>query len=185
MKLVPEIQKILNEAAEVDTRIRQITSGLSTEQLLWRKAPNTWSITDVLTHLRLIADVFTPTADSAIADARAKSWFSDGPFDIGLKGRIFLWYVEPPPKIKLPAPKRIVPAPVAHPAEALDGFWKAQQSMMARVQQANGLDLVRVRIQSPLASIVKMNLLTLFRVYTAHERRHVWQMENIRKLSER
>jgi hypothetical protein len=44
----------------------------------------------------------------------------------------------------------------------------------ARIQAASGLDLNRVRWTSPLARLVRMDLLTIFNVANGHARRHMW-----------
>ena len=54
--------------------------------------------------------------------------------------------------------------------------------MVARLEQANGLDLSRARFQSPIAAYIKMNLLSFFYVFTAHERRHIAQADEVRTL---
>jgi hypothetical protein len=53
--------------------------------------------------------------------------------------------------------------------------------VLARLRQANGLDLSRVRFQSPIAVYIHMNLLALFSVFTAHERRHLAQIAGLRQ----
>ena len=96
-------------------------------------------------------------------------------------GKLYVWYVEPPPKIKLPAPKVLRPLLAGPAADALPQFLQSQQWMMDRVTEANGLDLGKVSVASPLASFVKMNLLAIFSVFTGHERRHIVQASKVRE----
>jgi hypothetical protein len=53
--------------------------------------------------------------------------------------------------------------------------------VVKRLEAANGLDLGRVKFVSPLASVLKMNLLAPFAVIAAHQRRHLWQGWRTRK----
>ena len=68
------------------------------------------------------------------------------------------------------------------PDEAIDGYRRGHELVIQRIEAANGLDLVRATFRSPFASFITMNLLTVFRVFTAHERRHLWQMSHTRDL---
>ena len=111
--------------------------------------------------------------------------WSDGPFRLGLIGKFYVWYVEPPPRLRLSAPKPLVPLLEGPASNALPRFLHSQELMKQRFENANGIDLRRTRIASPFASYIKMDLLTLFSVFTGHERRHIWQASNVRHLLSR
>ena len=65
--------------------------------------------------------------------------------------------------------------------ESVQAFLGAQDTILQRLEAANGVDLRRASFQSPFASFVRMDLLALFSVWTAHERRHIEQMKKVRK----
>jgi hypothetical protein len=179
--LPPELEKILQEAAENERRLVALAKDLGEKQLDWRPEPGRWSIAEILIHLRLTNEACLPAVDRAIEDARRKKLYAKGPCRLGWMGRFFVWYVEPPPVIRLPAPAVLRPL-VAEPAgEALPRLLDSRRHVLARLEAANGLDLERARFVSPFASFVKMSLLALFSVFTAHERRHLWQGENVRR----
>lgn len=56
--------------------------------------------------------------------------------------------------------------------------------MIERVEAANGLDLERARVTSPLTKFIRMSLLAFFCVFTGHQRRHLWQVGNVRRQME-
>jgi hypothetical protein len=66
-------------------------------------------------------------------------------------------------------------------ADALAEFVRAQDVILEKLEAANGVNLRRASFKSPFASFVKMDLLALFSVWTAHERRHIEQMKKVRK----
>jgi hypothetical protein len=181
MTLVAALERIRQEAAENESRLRSLADGLGEEALARRPAPTQWSIAEIFVHLRLTNEACLPAVDRTIETARRKNLLSDGPFRLGLMGRFFLWYVEPPPVIRLPAPKVLVPLLAGPASEALPRLLDSRRQVLERMEAANGLDLVRARFASPFASFVKMNLLAFFSVFTAHERRHLWQGENVRR----
>jgi hypothetical protein len=167
---------------EIDRRAQELCRGLSEEQLAWRPAPNRWSIAENLIHLETTTNVMLPAVDHSIADGRQRNLRSDGPYDMGWLGRVYVWYSEPPPKIRLPAPKVLSPLLSGSALDALPAFLASQRNMIVRLEQAQGLDLARARFQSPIAAYIKMNLLAFFSVFTAHERRHIAQADEVRTL---
>ncbi len=181
MALAAELARIQQEIAELDARAAALCDGLREAELAWRPKPESWSIAENLWHLRTTSRVFAPAADRAIEEARRKEWFSPGPFRLTRMGRFFVWWLEPPPVLRLPAPKMVRPQVEGPPGEALAAFLESQRWMRERVEAADGLDLHRARVVSPLASYIRMDLLAFFCVFTGHGRRHLWQAGNVRR----
>jgi len=180
--LCPELEKIQQEIEDLDRRSAALCAGLSQESIARRPEPGRWSIAENLIHLRITCETFIPGVDAAMAEGRANRIHGSGPFRLGLMGRFFVWYVEPPPVIRLPAPKQLRPVLPEGPVDPLAQFLESQHQMAERLRAANGLDLNRVRITSPLAKFVRMDLLAFFAVFTGHGRRHLWQAENVRRV---
>jgi len=181
MALPPQLDQLSGELQHVNRDAAALCAGLNEAQLGWRAEPGRWSIAENLLHLRTTAEVFMPALDAAIAQAREMNWRSEGPFRLTMMGRLFVWYTEPPPKIRLPAPAPLKPVLQGPAAQALPLFLESQQWILQRLEASNGLDLNRARITSPLAKFVRMDLLTIFHVCGSHGRRHIWQAGNVRK----
>ncbi len=181
MTLAPELDKIRDEIALIDQHAVTLCDGLSEEQLAWRPQPQRWSIAENLIHLKIATEQCIPGVDLAISNARAHNICGGGPFKLGLMGKLFVWWVEPPPAIRLPAPKTLVPRLEGRAIDALPSFLESQKEMIRRLEQASGLDLNRARFNSPFASFVSMDLLAFFSVFAGHGRRHLWQAENVRR----
>lgn len=180
MTLVPELEELRGQVDQISREATALCGTLSEQQLRWRPEPGHWSIAENLIHLRTTAEVFLPSLDAAIAEARQKNLRSDGPFKLTMMGRFYKWYVEPPPTMRLSAPLVLRPLLKGPAAEALPLFLQSQQWVAARMEAANGLDLNRVRWTSPLVRFVRMDLLTIFNVFNGHARRHIWQASNAR-----
>ena len=179
MPLCFELQGLRREADAARDELLALVAGLSEEQLCWRAAPGRWTLAEIVTHLSLTVQLCLPALDHALEEAERRGLRSLGPFRLTPMGRFFVWYVEPPPKIKLPAPATLVPRPSAAPGEVLPEFLRRQQQVVERMERASGYDLNRARFRSPFARFVTMDLLALFSVFTAHERRHLWQARNL------
>ena len=181
MDLVPELENIRKQTDANSERFRELCHGLDESQLKWRPRPNSWCIAEVLLHLEKTTHVFLPPIDGAIENARRDGRLSKCPFRLGRMGKFYVWYVEPPPRIRLPAPKIVRPAFEGAAFDALPRFLRSQELMKQRLTDANGIDIVHARITSPLARFIKMSLFAVFSVFVAHERRHIWQASNIRR----
>jgi hypothetical protein len=181
MKLLLELETICQELEAVNSQAVSLCEDLAANELAWRSKPGNWSIAENLVHLRMTTDTFLPPVDRAIAETKRRGLVANGPFRLRRYGRILVWYVEPPPKIRLPAPKVLRPLPAGSPTDALPEFLEAQMLMMQRMQAARGLDLAALRFASPLASYIRMNLLEFFSVFNGHSRRHMWQAANVRR----
>ena len=106
----------------------------------------------------------------------------NGPFRHGFLVNRFVKMLAPPPRRRLKAPGLFQPkvdTPVAHTAER---FVAHQDSLIERVNRANGLDLARVRLVSPVTRWLRMSLGQCFAVITTHQRRHLWQAARVRDL---
>ena len=115
-------------------------------------------------------------------EARRKNLFSHGPFRLGMMGRIFTWYVEPPPVVRLPAPRMLRPVWKGPGCDVLPRFLDSQQEMLKKVEEANGIDIGRARFYSPYHKrFIWMSLHAVFAVFIGHERRHLWQASRVRE----
>ena len=180
MALVAELEKIRQEMEAVNAEAQRLVAGLSEEQIGKRPQPGRWSLAEVFVHLNLTAQIYLPEIDRAIEEGRAKGLTGGGPFKLDLIGKMFVKYSEPPYRMKTKAPGMIKPLLQGPAGEALPQFLRSQELVVKRLEAANGLDLGRIKFVSPLASVVKMNLLAPFAVITAHQRRHLWQGWKIR-----
>ncbi|MEO8503341.1 MAG: DinB family protein [Acidobacteriota bacterium] len=177
-----ELLRVARELDEASDRARALCAELDPRQLSWSPRPGAWSIAEILRHLEITTEVFLPGLDEAATIARSKGRLGPGPYRLNAWGRLLVWYVEPPPPIRLPAPRALRPTLASGPAEALPRFLESQQCLAARLPTLEGIDLERAVYVSPIARYIRMSMLAFLRVHTAHERRHLWQGENVRRV---
>lgn len=177
--MLVDIKTLNTELSAVNTEAIALCRGLSADQLAWRPHPAKWSIAENLIHLCTTTEVFLPAVDHAIVESRRRELLDEGPFRLGLYGRLLVWYVEPPPAIRLPAPRALRPRSLGSPEGVLENFLVWQTAMVRRMEDASGLNLTGLRFPSPLASYIRMNLLEFFSVFNGHSRRHLWQAANV------
>jgi len=178
---VTELDEIRRETARASARAAALCAGLDAESLAWRPRPDAWSIAEILAHLERTTEVFLPGLEEAIARARRRRQLASGPFHLNAWGRLLVWYVEPPPPVRLPAPRPLRPAVGGDPLGALPRFLISQEWFLSRLPELEGIDLARATYISPIARYIRMSVLAFLRVHVAHERRHLWQGENVRR----
>jgi hypothetical protein len=174
-----DVQALRNDLERLTADARALWESLSPDQQVVRVAPNSWSVAENLAHLTVTTQTFLPPVDAATRRSRERGATARGPFRLGLYGRALVRYVEPPPLVRLPAPKVLRPPSVTSPDGVLEGFVDGQRAIAARMANAQGLDLTAMRFGSPLASYVRMNLLEFFAVFNGHTWRHIWQAEGV------
>src|SRR5215831_14825679 len=116
----PWSNQLLTELDSIDRRTRDLTSGLSVEQLNWRPATGAWSIGQCLEHLCLGNEIYLPAIAAALVDKPASAVQE---ITLGWFARWFMRsYIEPSPTTKRgSAPRKIVPASCV-PLSVIDRF---------------------------------------------------------------
>jgi hypothetical protein len=171
----------IQEVQEAKRRAQQLVSGLSMEQLAQRPALAKWSIAECLAHLNVTASVVQPLVRRGIERGKKEKLFGKGPFSPGPKGRFLVWLAEPPPKIRMSAPKSVAPpVSIPDPAKLLPDFLQVQDEWEQLMRDSDGLNLARIKL-GPLLSPFRCRLSGGFPWMMAHQRRHLLQAESVKR----
>lgn len=175
-----ELSEYRRQLRDARADAEKLVEGLSDDQFNWRPAPGRWSIAECLDHLNNGWRVLEKL-DHKIAKAAEQGVRGEGPYSHPLLGRIYVRFVEPPPKIRVRAPKAYVPKPDQPLAAVAPRFLELQDEIIRRVVAADGLDIGQIRMSSPISRRFRMSLGQWFAFLAAHERRHLWQAWQVRK----
>lgn len=175
-----ELAEYRREIRDIRADAERLVEGLSERELNWKPTPEKWSIAQCLDHLNNGWRVLTKL-DGVIAAADRDGVRGDGPYRHPLLGRLYIRLTEPPPKIRVSAPTRYRPAEDRPISDAVPRFLELQTEILARVEAADGLDLGRIRMSSPITRRFRMSLGQWFAFLAAHERRHLWQAWQVRR----
>ncbi|HUE21947.1 MAG TPA: DinB family protein [Bryobacteraceae bacterium] len=178
--LTPELAELDRQFAAAKAEASELVNGLHESQFNWRPDARSWSMAECLLHLNIVGDRCVHALEETIADARARGLVAQGPFGYGWLGKRILSNTEPPPKRKYKAPRRFTPASGQPITAVLPTFLHLQDQMALRLEQANGLDLARIKMPAPEAGLLRFNLQITFAWIAAHERRHLWQARQVR-----
>ena len=171
------VSKLLHENTANIEKAKSLTAGLSAAQMTWRTQPGKWSIAQNLAHLTAGEPQGLDTLTSSIAAARAKGIIGNGPFRYGWLSSWIMKSQEPPPKRKFKSARRFVPSPDVDAAQALADYLRMTARLTELIQEADGLDLARAK--TPFGWF-KMPLGALLTHVITHNRRHLWQAEQVR-----
>ena len=173
---------------EIDANIshaQSLVAGLSHAQFNWRPEPGRWSIAQCLAHLNTVNGGDLGALRAAIEAGKERKQIGEGPFTYGFFSRKFVASMDAPAKRRFKAPKYYEPPPEADPGETLAEYRRVSDEIRKMLQLAAGLDLARVKTTLPalpalVRAIVKMPLGARFELLAAHDRRHLWQADQVR-----
>ena len=178
--LSPQLERIRDELDAATERAARVMEGLSEEQLKQRVEPNSWSVAECIVHLNLTSKEYLPLLDEALEQAR-QAGAAQGKLKMDVMGRLLKWALEPPPRMKTKTTNQFQPQNVEPIKELLPTFVGFQDQLKSRIQSAGSFAIDKVKITSPFNDRLKYNLFSAFHILLAHERRHIWQAEKVRK----
>jgi hypothetical protein len=178
---VPEdVQRVIGQLDEADRHADALVANLSDAQFHWQPdGGRRWSVAQCLEHLAVGAEVYLAGMRGAVQRANQERSVRRGPFAPGFFGRRFANSLEPPVRFRGRAPKAIVPSSTLSRAEILSRFHGSHAELKTMAREAAAIDANRATFQNPFLKMVRMKLSTAFHVINAHDRRHLWQAEQV------
>lgn len=183
MTTLPADLQIFADALDAaDAAADAIASRVTDEEFFWQPDEGRrWSIALCLDHLAVANTVYGSAMRGAIEKARAAGWTRKDPAAPGFFGRKFAESLEPPVKRRTSAPGKIRPRPVTSRDEILRSYHQAHDEIRRLLVDAASIDVNRATFRNPFIGLVRVKVATGFSVIAAHDRRHLWQAEQVEK----
>jgi DinB superfamily len=175
-----ELGEVKQELLEARERARRLSEGLSDTLWATTPGPGRWSIAECVIHLNITSERFIPIVDDAIREGREMGVLATAPLRRDLVGWLLAKWLEPPYRMRSKTTAPFVPGRIEPMADVLERFDYLQGELLVRIDRAQGLPLERLRVVSPFNAKVRYNLYSAFRLLPVHQRRHLWQAENVR-----
>ena len=174
------LQEILNQLTENDRRATAIAGPLDDDALNWQPAPGKWSIGQCLDHIVIMECLYVRELAPAIAHADQRQTRSDDqPQErYSLLGRLLIRGVRPGSSLKVRAPGKFEPRPLV-PTAILEDFRNEEGRLRELAEQSAGLDLGRVKLASPVTTLVRLNGADTFKILVLHTSRHLDQAQRV------
>lgn len=181
--LVSDLEEYQRQIEAVNLDARSLIAGLSDAQFNWHPAPGHWSIAECLDHLTVSGRELIERVRETINNAHSRGLRGRGPFRYGMIGNMIVRSMEPPAKRKFKAPKIFKPRPDLLLVEVVRDFFAVQAEVLQLIREANGIDLARAKVTSPVTRLIKLSLGQAFGLIATHERRHLWQAHQVKNSS--
>lgn len=159
---------------------------LRLEQLLWKPAPEKWSIAGCLEHLNRYGLHYIPETESRMGMAAARESRPGPSFRSGWLGDFLVRSVQPMntgsvrANLKYPSPKAYDPnkAGTAAPG-ALPEFLRQQHALLRVLAEAQKVNLETVMIPVSVTNLIKLRLGDCLRFVIVHNQRHIQQAQKV------
>lgn len=179
--LSPPLDEYQRQYEVLKDDVRQLVAGLDRGQFNWKPAPEKWSIAQCLVHLNKVDWAYVRALDHGIEKARERGQVGGRRIRYNFLERWFIRSMEPPPKRRYPAPKKVVPTEDHPVEEVLERYLSTKSSLLDLLRRSDGLDICKAKINSPLLKLLKFRIGAAFAFLAAHDRRHLWQAKQVRQ----
>ncbi len=176
-----ELAQYRRQFEDIKDEAKELTIGLTEAQFNWRPAPDQWSVEECLSHLTMVGQWEVRALEQSIDQARSRGLTGKGPFEYGSIDRFIVDMTAPPVRDKMPTPKRFVPLHGQPLTAIIPTFLHVQSQFLLQLERAEGLDLARVKVPTPISPLLKLSLGMMFAQAAAHERRHLDQARKVRR----
>jgi len=172
------ITQITSDLRQVADDARATFGGLTSEQLNWKPAENSWSVGQCFEHIIKTNEEFYPEFQKLASGERRNSFFERySPFS-GFFGRFLITAVsEDSKKAKAPS-KRIVP-PSDIDGDIINRFALHIDDVNRRVESCAAADRKKTVVTSPFLGIFTYCLDDAYTVLVEHTKRHFRQATRV------
>ncbi len=180
--LPPELQSLLDVIAASEHEAAAIVADLSDEEVNWQERPGqSWSVAQCLDHLSTINRYYSTGFARRLDEARGAAAGRFRGLSPTAVGRWFVNMQEPPVRRRMKAPAVAVPKSNLPRARLVEAFVRSHDLYRGMVESAAHVDVNSVIAPNPFLKFVRMRMSTVLLIVPAHDRRHLWQAQNVKR----
>lgn len=173
----PQLDDYRTGFADLKEDATSLFNDVDSDVLTARPDPEQWSAVQCIDHLNTAGWLLLRSMEAAIQTGQAEGPYGEPPFKYGFVSRWFVQVLEPSSGWSFDAPPLFEPDDpnTLYPDEVVGEFLALQDQFSACVVDAEGLDLRRIRLPSPVVPLLRISLGAWFEASLAHEHRHLAQ----------
>lgn len=171
-----QLASLLEQFHRATRAANRLVLDREADDLTNRLEPGSWSATECLDHLARTTFSFLPAISRAVATAPELT--TNRTLRTGTIASLLIRNLEPPYHLRYKVLSHLAPQERDF-ATAWSSFEHSQSQLSEALQSAAGLAIDKVTVPCPLCAQVTYNTYGAFRMLAAHQRRHLWQMEQI------
>lgn len=173
---------LLQQVSSATNHAERLAGGRSEEELTTRVRPDSWSVAECLEHLALTTRAFLPPIAEVMGGTPPLT--KNRPLRHDVLSRVLMRVLEPPYRLRHKVLAHLAPRHHDFPS-AWKAFLESQEELSQTIRAAAGLAIDTAKIQSPVCSHVSYNVYGALGILSAHQRRHLWQAEQILRALDR
>jgi hypothetical protein len=171
-----QLGSLLEQFQSATREARKLVLGRSARELTRGLEPGSWSAAECLDHLARTTGSFLPAISRAISAAPKLT--TNRALRTGTIVSLLIRNLEPPYRRRYKVIPQLAPQNTDFEA-AWSAFEESQSRLSETVCSATGLAIDKVKVPCPLCAHVTYNAYGAFRMLAAHQRRHLWQVQQI------
>lgn len=178
MGKVEFLNKLIERNSEFISKAKDLLN-IDVSKLHYRNDENSWNILEVIEHLNLYAEHYLPEIEHKLAKAQ-KSQVKE--FKKGILGAYFSKSMLPKDNLnKMKTFKDKNPIGKLLNSSVIEDFIKHQEKIIILLNISMLYDLEKIKIETSISRLIKINLGDTFMFYSNHIQRHFVQIENYLK----
>ncbi|HYJ89688.1 MAG TPA: DinB family protein [Pyrinomonadaceae bacterium] len=172
-----DVDGIISQLEDVTADVRESFSRLTSEQLNWKPAPDSWSVAQCLDHLIKSNEEFYPELDKLAAGTRKNTfWQSWSPLS-GIAGAFLVSTLKKDGNKVKTNQKMTPPSDIG--ADILERFSQHQSQFIEKIRRAADADWHKTILTSPFVKIMTYRMDVGLAALIEHEKRHVRQAKRV------
>ena len=180
--LPPPLAALRDQIDACEREAESLIADLDDDQVNWQERPGeSWSIAQCLDHLATINGLYVPPFLKAVEEARARGAGSFRGLRPTVFGRWFIAQNEPPVKRRIKTAARAEPHATMRRDALVPNFKASHQGYRQLLAASAHVNVNRVVAPNPFIKFVRMRIATVLQVVPAHDRRHLWQADRVKR----
>jgi hypothetical protein len=177
-----DLESLACQFEEAQARMYRLTESVDESGWVTKPKEGAWSIDECVAHLTMTNVRYLPLLVEAIdAAPELPVQLLQPRMHRDPVGWTLSRMMEPPVRFQLPTGAEFEPPGAASRSTTVAAFDAAQARVSTLIRELDGLDPTKIRLTSPFNTKLKYSLYSAFHILAAHERRHLWQAEQVHK----
>ncbi|MGL2966291.1 DinB family protein [Flavobacterium sp. XGLA_31] len=169
-------ESLLEQTRQILNQVEKL-KNYDLHTLTWKENATSWSILECLEHLNLYGNFYLPQIENKIKSSTANF---EAEFRSGILGNYFAKSMLPKQKLNtMKTFKDKNPLNAKLDKNVIDKFMNQQIKLLELLNNSRNVSLNKVKIQTSIASFIKLKLGDTFQFYINHIIRHLAQIDRI------
>ena len=174
-----DLSRLIAEANAISDETKARFSDFTAQQLNCRPDADQWSVAQCFDHLVRANEAYFPIFDEVISGEKKSTFWERVPWLPSFWGKVLIKSLDPKSTRKLKAPKIFRPSSSQIDGPIISRFIDQQNRLIRYMKSTEHLDLERIKISSPVTSLITYSLLDTYRIIVTHEKRHFLQAKRV------